>query len=170
VFCVATTALFTVSLKLAVAVAPFVSVAATVYVVAARVIVGVPVIAPLLVEMLSPAGSDGEMLYVSVPVPPVPVTGVNNAARWLSVRIFDAMDCVATTVLFTDRLKLAVAVAPLMSVTVTVNVVDALIAVGVPIIAPLVEERVSPAGSAGEMLYVRAPVPPTPVTGVNDAA
>jgi hypothetical protein len=76
---------------------------------------------------------------------------------------------VATTALFTIRLKLAVAVELLLSVTVTMYVVEGLVTVGVPVIAPFVEEKLSPAGSDGEMLYVSVPVPPEPVTGVNAA-
>ncbi len=62
------------------------------------------------------------------------------------------MFCVATTAVFTVRLKVAVAVDPFVSVAVTVYVVAAIVAVGVPVIAPLAEERLRPAGSAGEML------------------
>jgi hypothetical protein len=59
---------------------------------------------------------------------------------------------VAVTALFTVRLKVAVAVAPFESVNVTVWVVAALVVVGVPVIAPLVEEKLRPVGSAGKML------------------
>jgi len=57
--CVAATAAFAARLKVAVAVALFASVTVTVYVVAAPVTVGVPVIAPVVGEMLRPAGSEG---------------------------------------------------------------------------------------------------------------
>jgi hypothetical protein len=55
----------------------------------------------------------------------------------------------------------------LVSVTVTVYVVTPLVAVGVPTIVPLVEEKFRPAGSAGEILYASGAVPPVPVTGVK---
>jgi uncharacterized membrane protein HdeD (DUF308 family) len=75
-----------------------------------------------------------------------------NVVAWFSVRDFEGMDELAVTGVLTVRLKLAVAVAPFVSVTVTVYVVAALVAVGVPEIAPLLVEKLSPAGSAGETL------------------
>jgi hypothetical protein len=41
---------------------------------------GVSPIAPVDVLKLNPDGNAGETLYVSVPVPPKPVTGVKEAA------------------------------------------------------------------------------------------
>jgi hypothetical protein len=118
--CVAVTAAFTFRLKVAVAVALFASVTVTVYVVAALVIVGVPVIAPVEVENESPVGSVGETLYASGVVPPDPVTGVNDVVAWFCVSVVLAIACVAATAPFTVRLKVAAAVAPFASVTVTV--------------------------------------------------
>jgi hypothetical protein len=48
--------------------------------VAALVAVGVPLIVPVEVLKLKPLGKLGETLKVSVPVPPDPVTGVNEIA------------------------------------------------------------------------------------------
>ena len=59
---VAVNPLFTVSEKLAVPVAWLPSVIVTVYIVCGLATVGVPVIAPVDVFRLSPAGRDGEML------------------------------------------------------------------------------------------------------------
>ena len=80
---------------------------------------GVPVMAPEADVILKPAGSDGEMLKTRLPVPPVAVTGVKLAAE-LCVSVLVATDCEAATAAFTVRLKVAVEVALLVSVTVTV--------------------------------------------------
>jgi hypothetical protein len=45
--------------------------------------------------MVRPVGRLGETLYVSVPVPPEPVTGVNEVAAWFSVRVVVATTVVA---------------------------------------------------------------------------
>ena len=84
------------------------------------VLVGVPVIAPVLPLRLKPAGRDGETLYVRVPVPFAPVTGVNEVAERLWVREMEATACVAVTAEFTVRLNVLNAVALFWSVTVTV--------------------------------------------------
>jgi len=117
---VAATALLTVRLKVAVELAMFASVTVTVYVVAAMVTVGVPVMAPVVDEILRPAGSEGLTLKLSGAVPPDPVTGVNEVAAWLTVSVVLATDWLADTALLTVRLKVAIAVALLVSVTVTV--------------------------------------------------
>ena len=53
-------------------------------------------------------------------VPPEPVTGVNEVAAEFCVSTFEAIACVAATAGLTVRLKVAVAVPLLASVTVTV--------------------------------------------------
>ena len=53
-------------------------------------------------------------------MPPEPVTGVNEVAATFCVSVVEAIACVADTALLTVRLKVAVAVALLASVTVTV--------------------------------------------------
>ncbi len=133
----ATTAPLTASVKLLLAVAPVESVTVTVYFVAASVTEGVPVTTPLVALKESPAGNAGEMLYVSVPLPPAPVIGVKVVAGWLTVRVFDAVATVADTGPFTVSENVFVAVSLLVSVTVTVYVVAELAIVGVPVIAPV---------------------------------
>jgi hypothetical protein len=88
--------------------------------VVALAVVGVPLIAPVEVLKLTPAGSVGEMLYVNVPVPPEPVTGVKGRAPMSIVRDFDAITVVAETGPLTVSWKVAEAVALDASVTVTV--------------------------------------------------
>jgi len=95
------------------------SVTVTVYAVRGLVAVGVPLTTPA-VEKLRPVGSAGNTLYVSVPVPPAPVTGVNAVDAWFSVSVVLEMAVTADTEPVTVRLKVAVAVAEFASVTVTV--------------------------------------------------
>jgi len=114
------------------------------------VTVGVPLTTPA-VEKLRPVGSTGNTLYVSVPVPPVPVTGVNAVDAWLSVSVVLETDVVAETGPLTVRLNVAVAVAAFISVTVTVYAVRGLVTVGVPLIAP-VAAILSPEGRTGSTL------------------
>ena len=83
-------------------------------------------------------------------MPPDPMTGVKAVAAWFSVRAVDATACVAVRAPFTVSEKVAVAVALLASVTVTVYVVAELVTVGVPVIAPVVGLRLSPVGSVGK--------------------
>jgi hypothetical protein len=88
--------------------------------IAELVTVGVPVIAPAVVLKLSPAGSAGETLYASVPVPPEPVTGAKLVAARFTVNAVEGTAWAAVTAEFTVRLKVDVAVALFVSVTVTV--------------------------------------------------
>ena len=83
-------------------------------------------------------------------MPPLPVTGVKAVAARFCVRTVVATACVAVTELLTVRLKVLLAVAPLASVTVTVKLEAAWVAVGVPVIAPVVVLKLSPAGRLGE--------------------
>jgi hypothetical protein len=121
-------------------------------IVAARGTVGVPLIAPVVVDRLKPAGRSGEMLYAREPVPPPPVTGVNGVTAWFCVTTPAETVCVAVTALLIVRMKVFEAVAPFASVTVTVKVVAGSVTVGVPLIAPVVIDRLKPAGRSGEML------------------
>jgi hypothetical protein len=143
----------------------------TVYVVTELVAVGVPDIAPFVVENVSPAGSAGEIAYVSVPNPPDAVTGVNVGAKIFLVNVVVGTTCVVVNAssASTTSVKVAVAVngtAP-ASLIVIVYSVEELGTVAVPVIAPS-EEKVNPAGSAGKTVNVNTPVPPVAVTGVND--
>jgi hypothetical protein len=58
----------------------------------------------------------------------------------------------AVTAAFTVSEKVLLAVAPLLSVTVTVKVAAESVAVGVFEIAPVAELKFNPVGKAGEML------------------
>ena len=88
--------------------------------VAEEVAEGVPLIKPVLELMLKPAGRVGEIVYTSVPVPLLPVTGVKLAAAWFCVNTVEATAFVATTAALTVSEKFAIAVALFASVTVTV--------------------------------------------------
>ena len=96
------------------------SLTVTVYVVVGLVAAGMPVTEPVDVLRLSPEGRLGETLKLSGVVPPEPVTGVNEAAGWLTVSVVDGTAWVAFTALFTVSEKLPEAVAWLLSVTVMV--------------------------------------------------
>jgi hypothetical protein len=67
------------------------------------------------------------------------------------------------------RLKDACAVERLTSLIVTAYVTAALTTLGVPDTVPVDGSNDRPDGSAGDMLYVRAPVPLEPVIGMNGA-
>jgi len=74
---------------------------------------------------------------------------VNGGAGRFTPSVVVGTDCVDTTGLFTARLKDAIAVALFASVTVTVYVVAELVTVAAPVMAPVVGEMLSPAGSEG---------------------
>ena len=69
------------------------------------------------------------------------VGGGGEGAAWLAVMA-----------LFTARLKLAIAVTPLASVTVTVKLAAELVTLGVPVTVPVDDAMLSPVGKGGEML------------------
>jgi hypothetical protein len=179
--CVVVSAELTVRENVCDDVALFASVTRTVYVVAARVAVAVPLISPVVVEKLIPAGSEAAAVLselrsakASGEVPPDAVTGVKAVYDVFTVNVFDATACVVDSALFTVRLNVCDDVAPFASVTRTVNVVAACVAVGVPLISPVVVEKLIPAGSVPAALLsafpranVYAVVPPLAVTGVN---
>jgi hypothetical protein len=72
------------------------SVTVTVKLVAVKVPLGVPVISPLAVLKDKPVGRLGLIPKLSVPVPPVAVTGVNASACMLCVSVLDAIASVVT--------------------------------------------------------------------------
>ncbi len=99
--------------------APTASVTVTVNETIEIVTVEDPVIVPVEPAILRPAGRAGETVKVKGAMPPEPVTGVNEAGLpW--VIVFRAVTVVAVTAVSTVNWKLAVAVALLASVTVTV--------------------------------------------------
>lgn len=123
--------------------------------------VGVPLISPVEVENVRPAGSDGET-YQETTLPPLEVGVVAVIAESLvSVNelglyvIEEGMTSLTTTVI------VAVALPPLL-VAVTVYVADEVIAVGVPEITPVEVLNESPDGSDGNTDHVMT-VPPLAV-------
>jgi hypothetical protein len=81
----------TVREKVFVAVAEAASVTVTVYVVAELVDVGVPVIAPVELLIVSPEGSEGETEYEYADVPYEAVTGMKEVAAAETARDFVAI-------------------------------------------------------------------------------
>ena len=85
-----------------------------------------------------------------------------------------ATACVVDTALLTVRLNVFEDVAPFASVATTVKVVAPCVAVGVPLISPVVAEKFMPAGSVPTTVLSEfrsandtGVVPPLAVTGVN---
>ena len=113
---------------------------------------------PVVVLNANPLGNAGLIAYDSVPPPPVPTTGVNAVNAVLIVKdlapLGKSFPVLATTAaaLTTVILKEADAVAPSLSVTVTVYDVLTL-AVGVPVIAPVVVLSDNPETKLGLMAY-----------------
>ena len=82
--------------------------------------------------------------------------------------------CVVDTALLTVRLNVFDENAPFASVATTVKVVAACVAVAVPLISPVVVEKLMPAGSVPAAVLsefrnanAKGDVPPEAVTGVN---
>ena len=111
--------------------------------------VGVPVIAPVDVLMVRPVGRVGDIENVSVAVPPLAVTGVEEAVAIVAVNVSDAITSVVVSAAETVSEKVAVALPAAESVTVTVYVVAALLDAGVPVIAPVELLIDRPEGSPG---------------------
>jgi hypothetical protein len=82
--------------------------------------VGVPVIAPVDVLKLNPAGRVGEMEKARGAVPPDPVTGINDVAAVAAVRVVLAIAWVAVSGPLIDSANTLALVALLASVAVTV--------------------------------------------------
>ena len=82
--------------------------------------VGVPVIAPVEVLIVRPVGSDGEIEKVTGDVPPLAVTGVEEAAAIVAVNVSDAVTSVVVSAAETVSENVLVAVTDAESVTVTV--------------------------------------------------
>jgi hypothetical protein len=151
------------------------SVTVTVKVVVAKAVDGVPLICPVMVEKLRPVGSvPPDSAKLNVPVPPVAVTGVNGVAALPTVKVVLGTACVVVKAAFTVRpnvLDEVCAVGVVWSVTVTVKVVVARAVDGVPLICPVVVEKLRPVGRVPpDSAKLRVPVPPAAVTGVNGVA
>jgi hypothetical protein len=105
-----------------------------------------------------------------VPLPPVAVIGVTGVIASNNFNVTDdvlitGINATAPTV----RLKLLLLDWLAWSCAVTVYNVVAFSAVGVPLIAPVVVLKLSPAGSAGDIDNDIKPNPPLAVTGINEA-
>ena len=140
--------MLTCTVSVAVALPP-VLVAVTVYVPEEVMAVGVPLIAPVVLLKLSPAGRDGEIdQFVGAPPPVVgetvdmvvPLTNVSELGEYVTA---DGARSLTTMV------TLAVSVPPVL-VAVIVYEAEEVIAVGVPEIAPVEVSKAKPAGSDGD--------------------
>jgi hypothetical protein len=104
-------------------------------------------------------------------MPPAPLTGLNEANAIVLVNEYEAnANVVVTSGASTVKVNVWLLVARLTSVTVTVWTVAILETDGVPVICPVDELKLRPAGSAGLMLNTFVPSPPVAVTGVNAVA
>ena len=83
-------------------------------------VAGVPAIAPVEVLIDSPDGRDGEITKVIGDVPPLAVTGINEVAAALAVRVSDVIVNVVDRAAEIESEKVFVAVTDAESVTVTV--------------------------------------------------
>lgn len=150
------------------------SVTVTVNVVAPMADVGVPLSRPELALKLSPAGNvPPERPNVYGVVPPLAVTGATDIAE-LTEPFTLGTACVVERgglAAFTVSWNVFDDVAPTASVTVTVNVVAANVAVGMPLTWPVVALKLTPAGSVPPLIAnVYGTVPPLAVTGENAAS
>ena len=110
--------------------------------------VGLPVMNPVVVLNVNPAGNTGSMLYVKVPPPPVAVTGANGV---VTIPTFNVVEGTASVVTMaggdcTVRLNVRLPLADAVSVTLTVNVVVAVTVVGVPVTSPVLMLKLNPSG------------------------
>lgn len=103
-------------------------------------------------------------------VPPDAGTGVKLIAAAPAVRVSAGIARDVESTEATVRENVFEAVADVASVTVTVYVVAELVAVGVPVIAPVELLIDKPEGSEGEIAYAYGVDPYIAVTGVNDDA
>jgi hypothetical protein len=111
----------TVRLNVLLLVCAILSVTVTVNTVCGKVAVAVPDISPVAVLSVNPVGKLGLIEYVSVPYPPLPVTGVNPDSATNCVSIRDATACTVTTgPALTVNANVLELVCPAPSVTVTV--------------------------------------------------
>ena len=79
-----------------------------------------PVIAPVEVLIVRPVGSDGVIEKVTGEVPPLAVTGVEEAVAIVAVNVSDAITSVVVSAAETVSENVLVALPPTESVTVTV--------------------------------------------------
>ena len=111
--------------------------------------VGVPLIAPVVLLKLSPAGSDGEIDQF-VTAPPLEVgSTVDMVVPLINVSELDGYVTADGAISLTTMVRLAVSVPPVL-VAVIVYDAEEVIAVGVPEIAPVEVSKDKPAGSDGD--------------------
>ena len=103
-------------------------------------------------------------------MPPDAGTGVKPIAAAPAVSVSAAIARVVESTDATVSENVFVAVADTASVTVTVYVVAELVAVGVPVIAPVELLIDKPAGSEGETEKEYGELPYDPVTGIKEVA
>ena len=140
--------MLTCTVSVAVALPP-VLVAVTVYVAEEVIAVGVPLIAPVVLLKLSPAGSDGEIdQFVAAPPPVVGVT-VDIVVPLINVSELGEYVTADGAISLTTMVTVAVSVPPVL-VAVIVYDAEEVIAVGVPEIVPVEVSRDKPAGSVGD--------------------
>ena len=126
--------------------------AVTVYVVTLAVAVGVPEIAPVEVEKARPAGSVDEIAQ-DVTVPPLEVgVMVVMVESLLNVRKLGLYVTEDGATSLTTMVTVAVPLPPAF-VAVIVYCAEDVIAVGVPDMAPVELEMLSPAGNVGEIVH-----------------
>jgi hypothetical protein len=159
----------TVSWNVCADVAPAASVTVTVNVVVASVVDGVPLTWPFVVLKLMPVGSAPPVRANAYGVvPPAAVTGMNVGIKVPIVPVVVGTACVVVSAGLTVSWNVFDEVAPTLSVTVTVNVVVASVAVGVPLTSPFVVLKLMPVGSVPpESANAYGTVPPLAVTGVK---
>lgn len=111
--------------------------------------VGVPLIAPVVLLKLSPAGSDGEIdQFVTVP-PPVVGSTVDMVVPLINVSELGEYVTADGAISLTAMVRLAVSVPPVLVAVIVYDAED-VIAVGVPETAPVEVSRDKPAGSEGD--------------------
>ena len=132
--------------------------------VAEETAVGVPLIAPVDVSNVKPAGTDGEIDHDTT-APPVDVgVAVVIAESFVKVNGLPLYATFVGTASFTVMVTLAVSLPPVL-LAVMVYEVEEVTAVGVPLIAPVEVSRDNPAGRDGDTEY-ETTVPPVDVTEV----
>ena len=117
---------------------------------------GVPLIVPVVVLKLIPAGNAGDKAYEGAPYPPVATTGTNGLKFTFMLNSWLGYVTVVLIGLGLDTLNLNLAEpnCGCASVTVTVNSESDNDAVAFPEIVPVTVLNVNPAGNAGLTEYV----------------
>ena len=131
--------------------------AVIVYTVDGDTTVGVPLISPVDESMFSPVGRLGEIDHVATG-PPVELGVMVLICRLICVVSVVVPYPITGTASFTSIVTIVEALPPVL-LAVTVYAVDGVIAVGVPVMAPVEADNESPVGSDGDIVQV-VTVPP----------